>query len=161
MRCSISLPSAFDETFDPAHIEAKFLITARVQPQRWPQQHWGLPEPYIFCLVMMTDTHPKWSTEGKKMTTCAMCERNIDHCRGQKSASLNHFFTWLCSSGSIWCAGRGRNQLPNGSSHLLQVMRGMRDVVIFPGGDGFVGGGKRWRIFEGLLMWSLPCWKKT
>lgn len=142
MRCAISLPSAFDETFDPAHIEAKFLIIARAQPQRWPQQHRGLPEPYIFCLVMMTDTHPKWSTEGKNDHLCNVWAKHRSLPRSKVSISKS-FFTWLCSSGSIWCAGRGRNQLPNGSSHLLQVMRGMRDVVIFPGGDGFVGGGAK------------------
>lgn len=135
MRCAILLPSTLDETLDSAHIEAKLLITARARPQWRTQQHLCLPEPYIFCLVMMTDNHPKWSAE-KNDHLGNVWAKHRSLLRSKVCISKS-FFTWLCSSGSIWCTGRGRNQLPNGSGHLLQVMRGMRDVVIFPGGDGF------------------------
>lgn len=156
MRCTILLPSV-DETLDSAHIEAKLLITARIRPQWWTQQHWCLP----YILPGNNDWYPSKRVHRKKMATCNMWVKHRSLLRSKVSISKT-FFTWLCSSGSIWCTGRGRNQLPNGSGHLLQVMRGMRDVVIFPGGNGFLGwGGKRWRISEGLLMWSWPCWNKT
>lgn len=116
-----------------AHIEANFLIIIFFI--------------YFFCLEMMSDTHPKWST-AKQMTTWATCEQNIYHCWGQMSASLNHFLPGCVSVAASGAQAEGETsyQMAEATSCRWCMEWGMwlySQVVM-----DFVGGTK----YEGFFM---------